>query len=78
MNKYLKVSSSESKVYRKRKVLFHQIVDGMEMGGSYAFDLDSYEIFNSLAKKAGLNLIQEGKPPAVLGQTFIIVRLGGV
>ncbi|WP_045858683.1 hypothetical protein [Teredinibacter purpureus] len=75
MNKYLKASSSESKEYQKRKTLFHQIVDGMEMGGAYAFDLESYKIFNSLAKKVGLNLIQEDKPPAISGQSFIFNSL---
>lgn len=75
MNKYLKASSSEPKDYQKRKTLFHQIVDGMEMGGSYAFDLDSYKIFSPLAKKSGLNLMEEDKSPAIPGQRFIFVRL---
>ncbi len=54
MNKYLKASTDEPKAYQKRKTLFHQIVDGMEMGGSYAFDLNSYKTFSLLAKKSGL------------------------
>ena len=75
MNKYLKASSSEPKEYQKHKALFHQIVDGMEMGGSYALDLESYKIFSPLAKKVGLNLIEEDKPPVILSQGFVFVSL---
>lgn len=78
MNRYLKSSSSDPKEFEKRKTSYVQIVSGMEAGGFYAFDIESYKIFNSLAKKIGLKLVVKEKPPIVAGQSFTFACLAGL
>ena len=75
MNKYLKSSSSDPKEFEKRKTSYAQLVSGMEAGGLYAFDIESYKMFNSLAKKFSLKLILQEKPPIFAGQAFTFVSL---
>jgi hypothetical protein len=75
MNKYLKSSDSDPKEFEKRKTLYFQIVDGMDAGGFYVFDRDSYKMFSPLAKKLGLKLAVKEKPSIIAGQSFTFVGL---
>lgn len=60
MNKYMQSSLSGSVGVQKRKTLYFQIVEGLEMGGTYAFDSESYKLFSPLARKFGLKIIEKG------------------
>ena len=75
MNKYLKSSDSDPKEFEKRKTLYIQIMDGMEAGGFYAFDRDSYKIFSPLSKKLGLKLTVKEKPSTIADQIFTFVGI---
>lgn len=57
LNKYLKSDFPEVSVFEKRKTKFYEVIEGMEMGGAYAFDKESFKIFKRLAKQLNLNLV---------------------
>ena len=75
MNKYLRSSEVEPKEFEKRKTSYSQIVGGLDMGGGYAFDQESYKLFSSLANKKGLKLATKKMSPVVEGQEFMSVNL---
>lgn len=75
MNRYLQSSSSGPAGFQKRKTLYFQIVEGLEMGGSYAFDSESYKLFAPLARKLGLKLVEKNSPPVIESQSFTFVCL---
>ena len=52
--------AAEIRRFKIKKTRFGDIMNGMSMGGEYAFDKESYGRFLPLSKKAGLNLNDNG------------------
>ena len=74
LNKYIKSLSSGAD-FQKRKTRLVEILDGIRMGGAYAFDEASYKLFYPLANRHGLNLKKEEFPPTETGRHFVVVKL---
>ena len=58
MREYLSETEFAGKKYTVRKTRFGEILQGLRMGGAYAFDEESYKVFYPLAKKEGLNVAE--------------------
>lgn len=73
---YLQSISNEApKQVKVKKTRFVEIIQGMKMGGAYAFDEQSYGRFYPLANKIGFNLKKEDfSVPTETGRHFVIVR----
>ena len=74
LNKYTKALSSDV-VFQNRKTSLREILDGISMGGAYAFDEASYNLFYPLANKHGFNLKYEKFTPTETGLHFITVKV---
>ena len=56
MREYLSEKEFAGKKYTVRKTRFGEVLQGLRMGGAYAFDEESYKVFYPLAKEEGLNV----------------------
>ena len=82
MYSYIKAmifDNKEKDIIKKTK--FGEIINGLELGGSYAFDKDAYVRFFSLAEKYGLNNLPEPNSffsePSPTGLHFIRIQFNG-
>ena len=58
-----------------KKTRFIEIIQGMKLGASYAFDEQSYNRFFPLANRIGFNLKEENfSVPTETGRHFVIIR----
>jgi hypothetical protein len=73
LNRYIKSLSENEVIFEKRKTRLKEILEGMSMGGSYAFDEASYKRFYPLANRRGFNLGREEFPPTETGKHFVVV-----
>ncbi len=61
MKQYIASQPAVGTPYKIRKTRFGEIMQGMTMGGVYAFDEDAYSRFSPLASKSGIVLqVSEG------------------
>ena len=74
LNKYIKSSLGTGSEYQIRKSRLGEILEGISLGASYAFDKESYGVFYPLANKHGLSLKHEDFPPKEAGSHFVIVK----
>ena len=76
MRNYLdSVSAEASKKGAIRKTRFGEIIQGMKMGGLYAFDEQSYNRFYPLANRIGFSLKEEEfSVPTETGHHFVVIR----
>ena len=59
MNRYIvNMTSDKISRYTIKKTRYGEILQGMRMGGVYAFDKNAYERFYPLAKRDGMNLVE--------------------
>jgi hypothetical protein len=58
MREYIKEIDRTGRTHTIRKTRFGEILQGLRMGGAYAFDEDSYKVFYPLAKKEGLEIAE--------------------
>ncbi len=74
LNNYIKSIAEPNIEFDKRKTSLSEILEGMAIGGAYAFDEKAYKIFYPLANKYGFNLKPEQFPPTETGRHFVVVR----
>lgn len=76
MRKYIKsVSTESSNRTTIKKTRFGEIINGMKMGASYAFDEQSYNRFYPLANRMGINLKEEDfSDKTETGHHLVIIR----
>ena len=74
LNKYIKTLSNPEVEFQNRKTRLSEILDGIERGGAYAFDKESYKVFYPLANKQGFKLKNEDFNPTETGLHFVVVR----
>lgn len=55
MRRYIAEFGKSTKTVTVKKTRFGEIKRGMELGGAYSFDEESYSRFHPLARKAGIN-----------------------
>ena len=55
MKSYIAEFGKSAKTVTIKKTRFGEIKRGMELGGAYSFDEESYSRFHPLARKAGIN-----------------------
>jgi hypothetical protein len=74
LHKYIKSSHGTGSEYQIRKTRLGEILEGISLGGAYAFDKESYGLFYPLANKHGFNLKNEDFSSTESGNHFVIVR----
>jgi len=76
MRSYIKsVSLETSRKTTIKKTRFGEIVKGIKMGASYAFDEQSYNRFYPLANKIGFNLKKENfSDKTETAHHFVVIR----
>ena len=76
MRNYIKSASPESSNQTTiKKTRFGEIINGIKMGASYAFDEQSYNRFYPLANKIGFNLKEEEfSDKTETGHHFVVIR----
>ena len=75
LNKYIKSSYGTRSEFEIRKIRLSDILEGLSLGGAYAFDKESYGAFYPSANKQGFNLKNEDFPEKEGGNHFVIVRI---
>jgi len=76
LSKVMNINPENRDSYRTRKARFGDIVNGMQHGGAYAFDKESYSRFFPLAKQVGLNVSEANfEEMEKQGDEFFTVRL---
>ena len=80
MRRYIEaIVSGPLKGTRIKKTRLGEILNGLELGGAYAFDEESYNRFHPLAKKAGLPMMpQDFSGPSPTGIHFVRIQLMGI
>lgn len=75
MKKYLSSKPDASIKFQIKRTRFGEILQGLNMGGAYAFDQESYNRFYPLANKYGFNLKEENfSVPTETGRHFVVIR----
>lgn len=74
LNKYIKTLSAPEVAFQNRKTRLSDIRDGIDRGGAYAFDKESYKIFHPLANELGFKLKNEDFNSTETGLHFVVVR----
>ncbi|MFT5085375.1 MAG: hypothetical protein ACI9Y1_003434 [Lentisphaeria bacterium] len=75
LNKLLKSAFDDVSVFEKRKAKFHEVIEGMEMGGAYAFDKQSCKIFKHIAKTQNVTLVENIKSSSNEGREFAHISI---
>jgi hypothetical protein len=75
LHKYIKLSPKAGSDFQIRKTRLSEILEGISLGGAYAFDKESYNEFYPLANRYGLSLKNEDFSPTETGNHFVVVRL---
>lgn len=76
MEEYFKLHGVENKHdINIKKTRYGEIKQGMELGGSYSFDEESYERFYKYGKMDKLKLKEWDKEEANKGKKYITLRL---
>jgi hypothetical protein len=57
-----------------KKTRFGEIILGLNRGGAYAFDEESYNRFYPLANRIGYNFKKEEFAPTETGRHFVVIR----
>ena len=74
LNKYLKSLSNSGVEFQKRKTRLSEILQGLSLGGAYAFDQESFKVFYPLANKHGYHLKDEIFTKTETGRHFVIIK----
>ena len=74
LNRYIKSLSNSGVEFQKRKTRLSEILDGLNLGGAYAFDQESYRVFYPLANNHGYHLEDELFTETETGRHFVIVK----
>jgi hypothetical protein len=75
LHKYIKSSHGTGSEYQIRKTRLGEILEGISLGGAYAFDKESYSVFYPLANQHGFNLKNEAFPLTESGKHFVVVKI---
>lgn len=74
LNNYITSIANSNIEFDKRKTRFGEILEGMAIGGAYAFDEKAYNLFYPLANKNGFSLKSEIFSSTETGMHFVVVR----
>lgn len=77
LNRYIQSMSNGGAEFQKRKTRLSEILDGLNRGGAYAFDQESYRVFYPLANKHGYELKNEIFTKTETGHHFVVIRNTG-
>ena len=77
MKRYLEAAESSSQSdTRIKKTRLGEILNGLELGGAYAFDEEAFNRFQPLAEKAGLaRAPQDFSGPTPTGRHFVRIQI---
>jgi len=75
LNRYIKSSHFSCSEYDIRKTRLGEVLEGLLLGGAYAFDQASYDIFSRAANKQGFDFKNQQLPMTEDGNHFIVVRI---
>ncbi len=73
LNRLLKSSGQNPTEFQKRKTALSTIVEGMAMGGVYAFDVASFKVFKKSAKLLNFEFSHELKKSVLDGIEYYYV-----